>query len=191
MSKNSLRKRIKNKRNSLTKPEMQKQSSLILKQFKGLMYDIVDSKGGFVVYLATQSEVKTAGIINFLHKQNRKVYAPCVTNSEITPSCLTKGCKFKKCEFDIYEPEKKSKIRSLKNIAAVIIPGIAFDTRGNRLGFGKGFFDKFLKKLPEKTLKIALAFSCQIVKQVPAEAHDVKMDFIITENGIYECTEAQ
>ena len=88
--------------------------------------------------------------------------------------------------FGIYEPVSGKRLKSFSSVAAVIVPGIAFDMKGNRLGFGGGYFDKFLKKLPARCVKVALAFSLQIVKSVPSEPHDVKMDYIITEKGVFE-----
>ena len=66
----------------------------------------------------------------------------------------------------------------------VILPGVAFDTRGFRLGYGKGFYDKFLSSRRQLST-MALAFACQIVDEMPDEEHDIKMDKIVTEEIIY------
>lgn len=66
----------------------------------------------------------------------------------------------------------------------VILPGVAFDTRGFRLGYGKGFYDKFLSSIWQLST-MALAFACQIVDEMPDEEHDIKMDKIVTEEIIY------
>jgi len=64
-----------------------------------------------------------------------------------------------------------------------IIPGVAFDKQGNRLGRGGGFYDKLL--FGKNSFKIGLAFEIQIVDTVPHEAHDIPMDFVVTERGVY------
>lgn len=91
-----------------------------------------------------------------------------------------------KGRFGILEPKNKIRLKSFSKIAAVIVPGIAFDKKGNRLGFGKGYFDKFLKKIKSDALKIGLAFSFQVLKKIPTTKNDIKMDFIITEKEIID-----
>ena len=72
------------------------------------------------------------------------------------------------------EPEK---------IDVVIVPGIAFDRNGHRIGFGCGYYDDFLKRA-RQAKKIALAYDFQIVDFIPAETHDVRVDVIVTPDGI-------
>lgn len=186
MDKNQLRKRIRAKRDALKASLVRTGSALISGHFISTLYPMLSSKGLLIVYLSTQSEVQTKSILNFLHSEKREIYAPCVIKKQICPSRVTKSCKMVKKAFGIYEPESGKRLKSFKSVTAVIVPGIAFDMKGNRLGFGGGYFDKFLKKLPAKTVKIALAYSSQIVKSVPKEPHDVAMDYIITEQGVYQ-----
>ncbi|HPI04445.1 MAG TPA: 5-formyltetrahydrofolate cyclo-ligase, partial [Candidatus Goldiibacteriota bacterium] len=140
-----------------------------------------------MAYTSTQSEVKTTVLINYLHKTGAVVCVPWVRGNDIVPVILKKGHPVKKDAYGIKVPATKTKLPNIRKIDAVIAPGIGFDRHGNRIGFGKGYFDRFLKKLPKKTVKAALAFSCQIVKKIPAEAHDIKMDIIATEKGIIDC----
>ena len=65
------------------------------------------------------------------------------------------------------------------------MPGIVFDKEGRRIGYGLGYYDKFLKKTP-KAVKIGLAFDFQVVDQIPREMHDVPVDVIVTEERV-EC----
>jgi 5-formyltetrahydrofolate cyclo-ligase len=75
----------------------------------------------------------------------------------------------------------------LEEIDVVIVPGVAFDERGNRLGFGRGFYDKFLRRLSERVSFVALAFELQVVRRLPSQSHDVAVDYIITEKRIIKC----
>jgi 5-formyltetrahydrofolate cyclo-ligase len=186
MDKNQLRKNIRAKRDRMKPAAVMEASALISGHFTSTLYPLLPVKGPVIVYMSTQSEARTKSIIDFLHSEKRGVYAPCVIKMQICPSSVTKSCKMIKKAFGIYEPASGKRLGSFKSVAAVIVPGIAFDMRGNRLGFGGGYFDAFLKKLPAKTLKVALAFSSQIVKSVPREPHDVKMNYIITEDGVYQ-----
>ena len=86
----------------------------------------------------------------------------------------------KKNHLDISEPVNGE---ICTNIDVVIVPGIAFDKSGNRLGFGSGYYDKFLN-LHASIYKIALAFDFQLIDTIDIQEHDVPMDLIITENRI-------
>ena len=90
-------------------------------------------------------------------------------------------------EYGILTPDpEKGKIIPPEELDLIIVPGIAFDTRGERLGKGGGFYDAYLARAT-KAKRIALAFSCQLVAKIPMEAHDVLVHKIITEQGIYNC----
>jgi len=67
----------------------------------------------------------------------------------------------------------------------VMVPGVAFDRRGARMGHGKGYYDKLLEHARPDTPLVALAFECQLFPEVPVQAHDIFMDQIITEQTIY------
>ena len=73
---------------------------------------------------------------------------------------------------------------SVDQIDLAIIPGIAFDTRGGRIGQGEGYYDRFIPTLNITTRKVALAFECQMVPQVPMDSSDKYVDIIITEERI-------
>jgi 5-formyltetrahydrofolate cyclo-ligase len=83
------------------------------------------------------------------------------------------------------EPDPtKCKVVPIDSIEIAIIPGLAFDEKGGRIGTGKGFFDQFIPKLPITARKVALAFEDQLIQQVPMESHDKYIDIIITEKRI-------
>lgn len=86
---------------------------------------------------------------------------------------------------NILEPiPQRCKVFPVEYIDLAIVPGIAFDERGGRIGHGTGFYDKFIPVLDVTTRKVALAFECQIVPQIPMEPHDRYIDIIITEKRI-------
>lgn len=65
-----------------------------------------------------------------------------------------------------------------EQIDTILVPGVAFDNEGHRLGRGKGYYDRFLAQIPESAVKVAVCFPFQIVEQVPAEEHDILMDYV-------------
>jgi 5-formyltetrahydrofolate cyclo-ligase len=90
-------------------------------------------------------------------------------------------------EYGILTPDlEKGEIIPPAELDLIIVPGIAYDTRGERLGMGGGFYDAYLARAT-KAKRIALAFSCQLVASVPMEEHDALVHKIITEQGIYNC----
>lgn len=90
-------------------------------------------------------------------------------------------------EYGILTPDPaKSQVVAPEELEMIIVPGVAFDTRGERLGMGGGFYDAFMAKAVNAK-RIALAYSCQLVSSVPMEEHDVLVHKIITEQGIYNC----
>jgi len=86
--------------------------------------------------------------------------------------------------YGILEPRKIIEVMP-KKIDLAIVPGVGFDEKGNRLGHGKGYYDKLLQKTNAK--KIGLAFECQIVDQIPTFDNDVSMDMLITEKRVINC----
>ena len=90
--------------------------------------------------------------------------------------------------YGVLEPNKEF-IRpvSYDVIELVLVPGAVFDIKGNRIGYGAGYYDRFLSKLDESIPKIALAYDFQIVDKITPHEHDVPMDYIITEKRIIDC----
>lgn len=79
-------------------------------------------------------------------------------------------------------PEPTSDSIGWDRVDAALVPGLAFDRQGNRLGYGGGFFDRALANYAG--LKIGIAFECQLLDHVPAEPHDIAMDLVVTESGV-------
>ncbi len=90
----------------------------------------------------------------------------------------------------LWEPRPELRDRAGKGVAVsdldlVVVPGVAFDRRGARLGHGQGYYDKLLAELSPAVPRVGLAYQCQVFPRIPVEAHDVPLDKIITESAIY------
>jgi 5-formyltetrahydrofolate cyclo-ligase len=86
---------------------------------------------------------------------------------------------------NVLEPDaKRCKTVPMERIDIAIIPGLAFDEKGGRIGSGKGYYDRLIPKLAITTRKVALTFEEQIVPQIPIESHDKHVDIIITDQRI-------
>jgi 5-formyltetrahydrofolate cyclo-ligase len=179
-----IRKKIQKKRDSLADLERLMGSSLIAEKFMQL--DYYRNSKEILAYYPFRSEIDTTIIIRQALKQEKKVILPRVRGKELELYYVDDLInELNPGSFDIMEPiPSKCKIASYKNIDIVLVPGVGFDRNFNRLGYGGGFYDKLLEKLPVKIPRIALAFNLQIIKDIPAMAHDLKVDTIITEKEI-------
>lgn len=93
---------------------------------------------------------------------------------------------FIKGPFGVMEPSEDSRKLDLEELTGILVPGLGFNKNGNRLGKGRGFYDRALADY--KGLKIGVCFGCQVLQEdFPVEEHDVRVDFLITENEIIQC----
>ncbi|MCE5300260.1 MAG: 5-formyltetrahydrofolate cyclo-ligase [Spirochaetia bacterium] len=184
MDKNSIRKMISIKRDRMPAELRLRYSAKIAGLFNRELLPSLGTVKCAMAYISTRSEVRTSRIINSLMAKNISIYVPCLDCGTMKASKLVKGAEMSPGAFRIMEPKKKRFLRKCSRLDLIIVPGIAFDRNGNRIGFGKGYFDKFMAKVPKTTVKVALAFSAQMVKAIPSQIHDVGVDYIVTEKGI-------
>ena len=141
-----------------------------------------------LLYVNNKTEVKSGNIIKRCFDHNKIV---------ILPAFDIKKHKIKLMKVDdpdndlitgpkgILEPDiNRCKIVPVDCIDLAIIPGVAFDEKGGRIGTGEGYYDRFIPNLSATTRKVALALECQIIQQVPVESHDKHVDIIITDERI-------
>ena len=86
--------------------------------------------------------------------------------------------------FSVYEPDS-AELADINEIDVVIVPGVAFDKSGTRIGFGKGCYDRFLKQI--SSVKIGFCYEFQICDKIIADEHDINMDYLVTEKGLIKC----
>ena len=154
--------------------DREKKSRIILRK---LFRSAVFKKAKKVMfYIAFAGEVNTVEMIKAAQKLGKIIAVPvCKRNRAIEPYLLGRGSRLVKGPYGIAEPATKEAI-NLADLDLVVVPGIAFDRGGNRLGRGKGYYDRFLKKIPARTASIGLAFGFQILPTVPATQHDISVD---------------
>lgn len=150
--------------------------------------DIIQKSHTIMVYVCMPGEVKTEEIIQGLLDSGKDVVVPvCIPQKvELLPSKIEGLHELAPGHYGIMEP-KKEFIRPVDPgiLEIIIVPGVAFDIYGNRIGHGKGYYDRFLMKVPPFAKKIGLAFDFQMVhNRLPVCDFDLPMDLIITESGI-------
>lgn len=186
-SKSQLRKRVLNVRNNMSKEDVKKNSNAIMDKITSL--DIYKQSKVVFIYMDFKNEVITSNLIKRMLSEKKRVVIPYTDsiNTVLIPSEITKESDLKQNSFGYYEPKSILPV-NIEEIDLVIVPGVVFDKNLNRIGFGKGYYDKILNRLKPSAKKIALAHDFQVLEDIPAEEHDVKMDMIITEKNIYPFT---
>ncbi len=178
--KQKLREAILEKRNSLTKEEIKKKSNII----RGKLFSLPKFKKAETVlfYVSKDNEVYTHDMIrDLLGKKKIIVPVTDLKNKDLILSELNDFSDLEPGYYGVLEPKKIKKV-SPSGIDIVIVPGIAFDRKGNRIGYGVGYYDIFLKKT--KALKIGLAYDFQIVDEIKTEDFDVSVDVVVTDKEI-------
>ena len=181
MDKVSLRAKILKKRNKLSRREKfdasQKISKRLLETFNSL------SKNNFLIYLAVKGEVDTSNIINYLFGKRSNLSVPAFFNNQYQAVRLKNFDNLELGPDNIPQPNNLV-VADLRQIEVAIVPGVAFDKLGVRLGWGKGVYDRLLADF--KGIKIGLAYEFQIVNELPKGKHDLAVDIIFTEKTKYE-----
>ncbi len=175
-----LRRQCKARRAALSESEVQQKSAAVADLF--LKSEIYNAASCIMLYMPIFNEVDTLEIMKNAHQSGKKVVLPVTdVDDNITPCCADADTGFKSGRYSVQEPVG-TQTAEPDEIDIVIVPGVAFDKSGNRIGFGKGCYDKFLKAT--KAVKVGLCYGFQLYDEIPADLYDVKMDYVICENGI-------
>ena len=136
-------------------------------------------------YWALPAEVQTAGLIGQMLRDGKEVYLPVMGKGRsMTAVRLRTVNALHTSRFGVSEPDGNETVEPEK-LDLILVPGLAFDKSGGRLGYGAGYYDRFLPRC--RGLIAGLAAQCQMAEQVSVQAHDVPMHRVITERAVYEC----
>jgi 5-formyltetrahydrofolate cyclo-ligase len=178
--KNTIREIVKEKRKSIPKKAKEKMDDIIFN--KVLESEAYKNAKLIFVYVSFEGEVDTHRIIKYALNHNKRICVPKIISiKEGFRAVEIKS--FEELEegaYNILEPESFENEVNEKDIDLILMPGVAFDKNGGRVGYGGAFYDRFLKNVRENALKIALAYDFQIFDEVPMEEHDIRIDGIIT-----------
>lgn len=177
MEKSEIRKKIKAMRSMLLDSERMRAADEVFEKLERTAAFLLADK--ILMYHSLPDELSTHRFLDKWHDR-KSFFLPRVNgvNLEILPyneSRLELGA------FHIEEPTGENTIDP-EEIELVIVPAVAYDKTGNRLGRGKGFYDRLLANT--KATKVGIGYEFQLIEKIPAEAHDVKMDMVITQNTV-------
>jgi 5-formyltetrahydrofolate cyclo-ligase len=193
--KKRLREKLLKKRDNITPQKKNLKEAEIEKSLFDL--DVFKKSKNILMYVSFRSEVNTRRYLDDILKMGKRLILPVVDSkhnvlklyeikdtSELAPGYM-----------GIPEPDIRENRRvTIKDINLVVIPGTGFDVKGNRLGYGGGYYDRLLsyesKQLAEveHIPTVALAFEEQIGEEIPSESHDIQVDMIITDKRLIKCS---
>lgn len=154
----------------------------------GFLLDMLLDYDTVLVYVSKEPEVNTFSLISHLLERGTRVVVPIIQREDhsLRFSFLNDVSCLKVSTFNVPEPIGNEIPADPKEIQVAVIPLIGFDKHGNRLGYGAGYYDRFLEKYPW-LMKIGIGFACQETDAVPTNRFDITMDYIVTEEGIISC----
>ena len=182
MYKKALRQEIGAKKRALSAAEIESRSAMLAEK----LFSTAQSRECPSLYasLSCNQEVRTNPIIQRAWADGKRVAVPKVVGTEMVfiwidsfEGLAPQGA------FHILEPIEDGPVAS-DETALILMPGLAFDPQGHRVGYGGGYYDRYLQTHPE-CRTIALCYDLQIVSEIPAEAHDQKPDYVVSDTSIY------
>lgn len=186
--KKELRKEAKLYRKSLSEKERLNKSSAIMGNLKALKE--FQKAEVFLMYASLPDEVETLSLIRELTEEGkRQVYCPVTQGVEMEFYKISSVDDLKEGNFHVLEPEPLTEncLELQKDVHyCILMPGLMFDKKGNRLGYGKGYYDKYLARVPKEVnlTTIALSYEKMIKVVIPTEGTDWKTKYIVTEDRI-------
>lgn len=185
LSKKNLRKRIISLRDSVSRNLRDIKSRIIaLKLFESEYYK---NAGCILLFYSFGSEVDTRPVIDNALSDNKRIILPRIKDKNIIETYFVTNPEkeLQSGYFGIMEPvPERCKKASPGEADLALIPGVCFDRKLNRLGYGGGFYDRLIPELNKEVLKISLCFDMQVIENVPVSDYDMKIDMIITEKEI-------
>jgi len=139
-----------------------------------------------LVFSSFGSEVPTDGIIRRLHDEGRRVLMPFVEGLHMEAAELRPGSALVPMAYGPMEPAERVAIDP-SELDVVLAPGLAFDRRGYRVGYGGGHYDRYLARLEARAVRVGVAFHAQIVPSVPHGREDEPLDFVVTDQETVDC----
>jgi len=192
MDKTEIRKEILKKRSELSVSQWREKSSLIQQQI--LKSNILDLADDILIYSDFRGEVETKALIEDALLEGKNVYLPRVLKSAAEPLMefyrIESNTALSEGYMGIREPVAGIEHQFIyevckSNRIVMFVPGVAFDKNNNRLGYGKGFYDYYLKD-KQNIITIGLCFKLQIVDALPVSDNDIRLSKVITENTSLE-----
>jgi 5-formyltetrahydrofolate cyclo-ligase len=179
--KRDIRRSVLHERDALLEEDRRARSAAITERLMALPE--LRSARTVMAFWSFGSEIDTSGLIEALHAAGKRVVLPRIDGREVAAVVYVPGDPTTTTSFGAMEPTSAEIVRPTE-IDVVIAPGVAFDRNGGRVGYGGGFYDRFLRTVRADTPVIGLAFAVQLVDEVPRGEHDRLVDVVVTEEEL-------
>ena len=179
--KESVRKILRQKKEAMLPEERLSKSQRICRH----LMNVISDGETVMVFTSKEKEVNTRPLIMALFGQGNPVVVPIIVKEDysLRLSYLRDFSALVPSTFGVPEPKGSEIPAAADDIDTIILPMLGFDRKGGRIGYGAGYYDRFLSKNPGLR-KIGIAFACQEVDNLPVDENDIRMDAIITEDGM-------
>lgn len=180
--KNLIRKQMKQLRADMTRTERFEKSMQIFEQ----LITVPEFKRAdrIYTYVSMDNEIDTIMLIDYSLSLEKRVFVPRVSGKDMEFYEISDISELNPGYRGIYEPDINGKEPDYSRTGFMCMPGLAFDRSYNRIGYGGGFYDRYLS-VENKLYKAALAYEAQLLESIPAQDGDVRPDMIVTEESIY------
>lgn len=182
--KREIRKRYKIAREQMTQQQVEALSERICKHI--ISSSIFQSEEYICVYYPLGNEADVRQVAEAAWEMRKRVAFPKVFGDVMRYFEISDFSQLHPGTFGVMEPEEMRPVTW--DHALILTPGVAFDKRGNRMGFGKGYYDKYLAKFPE-CITVGVSYELQLAEEIPVEVTDIPLDYMVTETGMWK-TEA-
>lgn len=178
MDKSEVRRIMRERKRAVPPEEKLRRSELIMQRVE--QSDAFRQASVVLLYWSMADEVQTHAFVERWYRE-KTLLLPCVQGDDLVlrqytgPECMVSGE-----QFGIGEPTGPE-WKDLGAVELIVVPGVAFDSEGNRMGRGRGFYDRLLKSTP-RAAKVGVAYDFQLLDHIATEPHDVRMDRVITES---------
>jgi len=179
--KRALRREVRARRDAMPPEERERLGQAVARNLLALPE--VRQASTVMAFSSFGSEVDSGPIIEQLARDGRRVVLPRVEGRTIVPVGYRSGDPVKPSSFGALEPAAGEPVGP-EEIDVVVVPGLAFDRRGHRVGYGGGFYDRFLGRLRPDALTVGICFSVQVLDEVPHGRGDRPVDLVVTEQGL-------
>lgn len=179
-TKQQIRAVLKEKRNHLSEQKIIEYSGRICKTLSELPF--WQESRILYFYYPLRTEVNLLSLAQQMLEQGKTVAFPKTAGTHMDFYQVSSLLAFQTGAFGIMEPLEEKPLMEKKPL--VLVPGLGFDGRGRRIGYGKGFYDRYFQRFLE-CRKIGIAYDCQMVEELPADNYDVSMEMVVTEKQKY------
>ncbi|MGH2740001.1 MAG: 5-formyltetrahydrofolate cyclo-ligase [Actinomycetota bacterium] len=142
-----------------------------------------------LLFYSFGSEVETSGIAEGLHGSGTRLLLPFIEDDRLEATDVGPGDPLVQTDYGPKEPMRRRPVDP-REIDAVVTPGLAFDRTGRRLGYGGGFYDRYLTRVRPDAIRIGVAFAFQVLDEAPADPSDERVNIVVTDTETIECLPA-